>query len=72
MTAQQQFLIDTIVENMALFLMQDKNISMTDALATIYNSTLYEKIIDTGTGLYYQSARYNYNMLSKELEYGKP
>lgn len=35
MTAQQQFLIDTIVENMALYLMQDKNISMTDALATI-------------------------------------
>lgn len=72
MTTQQKFLIDTIVENMALYLMKDKNANMIDALATIYNSTLYDKIMDTDTGLYYQSARYNYNMLSKELEYGKP
>ena len=52
--------------------MEDRGVSLTDALKTIYNSTLYEKITDTETGLYYQSPRYNYNILIKELDFGKP
>lgn len=72
MTDRQQFLINTIIEGMASYLMEDRGVSLTDALKTIYNSTLYEKITNTETGLYYQSPRYNYNILIKELDFGKP
>ena len=38
---------------------------------TFYNSQLYEKILDKETGLYIQSAPYNYELLKHEIEFGK-
>lgn len=72
MTDQQRFLIDSIVEDMTRFLVEDRKMSVIEALDTVYGSTLYDKLTDIETGLYYQSARYNYNMLRRELDYGKP
>lgn len=72
MTDQQQFLIDAIVEGMAARLVEEGKMPVVEALATIYGSTLYDKITDLETGLYCQSAGYNYNLLERELAYGKP
>ena len=44
---------------------------MTEAMDMVYNSQLYEKILDVGTGLYYQSAGYNFELLKKEMLTGK-
>ena len=57
MTDEARFLIDSLVEHQALQL--------------VYNSQLYEKITDLETGLYYQSAKYNYELLRHEMKYGK-
>ena len=40
-------------------------------MSVVYNSQLYEKILDTETGLYYQSAGYNYQFLRREILTGK-
>lgn len=72
MTEQQQFLIDAVVEGMAVRLVEDESLPVVDALVTVYGSTLYDKVNDVETGLYYQSACYNYNLLKQELDYGKP
>lgn len=66
-----RFLIDCLIEQMALMLMNDYNMSITDALDTVFNSQLYEKIEDLETELYYQSAKYNYELLRHEMKYGK-
>ena len=66
-----KFLIDSLVEDMAKYLMEEKGVSMIDALDTIYNSQTYEKITDLSTGLYFQSSDYNYNLLQHEMKYGK-
>lgn len=71
MNEQTKFLIDGLVEQLSLFVMDDYNYSMIDALALVYNSQLYEKIMDTETGLYFQSATYNYRLLKHEITYGK-
>ncbi len=71
MSVEKQFLIDSLIEHLTLFLMKDYNLSITDALGRVYTSQLYEKIIDLETGLYYQSALYNYNLLLHEMKYGK-
>lgn len=44
---------------------------LSEAMDTFYNSQLYEKIMDKETGLYIQSAPYNYEFLKHELEFGK-
>ena len=73
MTTQEQkdFLINSLVERLALFAMEDYHLAIPAALELVYNSQLYEKIMDLETGLYYQSAEYNYELLKHEIVYGK-
>ena len=71
MSEQTKFLIDSLVEHLALWAMRDYRLSMVEALQLVFNSQLYEKVIDLETGLYYQSAAYNYGLLKHEIDYGK-
>ena len=71
MSEQAKFLIDSLVEQLALWAMKDYSLSMTEALQLVFNSQLYNKVVDLETGLYYQSAAYNYGLLKHELVYGK-
>lgn len=71
MNNEIKFLIDTLTKNLVLRVMKDFGISVKEALDAVYNSQLYDKILDLDTGLYYQSAGYNYQLLHKELVEGK-
>ena len=71
MSAQPKFLIASLVEQLALWAMRDYRLSMVEALQLVFNSQLYEKVLDLETGLYYQSAAYNYGLLKHEIDYGK-
>ncbi len=71
MTQETQFLIDSLVERLTQFLMEDDKLTLVEALSIVYHSQLYEKIMDMETGLYFQSAAYNYNLLRRELTLGK-
>ena len=71
MSEQTKFLIDSLVEQLALWAMRDYRLAMVEALQLVINSQLYEKVIDLETGLYYQSAAYNYGLLKHEVDYGK-
>ena len=48
-------------------LMEDRHLSMTEAMTLLYNSKTYEKIEDEKTGLYYQGAVYVMDFLNEEL-----
>ena len=67
MSNETQFLIDSLVERLTLRVMEEYGLS----ISLVYNSQLYEKIVDVETGLYYQSASYNYNLLRREIMLGK-
>ena len=71
MSNETQFLIDSLVERLTLRVMEEYGLSITEAFSLVYNSQLYEKIVDVETGLYYQSASYNYNLLRREIMLGK-
>ncbi len=71
MNYETQFLIDSLVERLTIMVMQDYKLPMLDALNLVYNSQLYEKITDLETGLYFQSAMYNYHLLRQEITLGK-
>lgn len=71
MNNEIKFLIDTLTKNLVLRVIKDFGLSVKEALDAVYNSQLYDKILDLETGLYYQSAGYNYQLLHKELVKGK-
>ena len=50
-----------------LMLMEERSLSLHEALDTVYNSETYAKLTDPATGLYFQSPVYIYSYLDKEL-----
>ena len=71
MSTETKFLLDTLTKNLVLKVMEEFGYSITQAMDVVYNSQLYEKLLDLETGLYYQSAGYNYELLRHELLTGK-
>lgn len=65
---QMQFVINNDVEEIVKFLEDDYNFSTIDALDKIYNSAIYQKLMDSKTGLYLQSPGYIYSYLQDELK----
>lgn len=68
MTEQQSFLIECITAELVAYVMADRRETLAQALATVYESELMEKLTDTATGLYCQSPGYVYDFLREELE----
>ena len=71
MNKETKFLIDNLTKNLVLSVMEEFKYSITESMDVVYNSQLYDKIMDLETGLYYQSAGYNYELLRNELLTGK-
>lgn len=71
MNNEIKFLIDSLTKNLVLRVIKEFKLSIKESLDAVYNSQLYEKILDLETGLYFQSAGYNYQLLRKELLEGK-
>ena len=66
--AQLQFIINSDVERMAQYLMEDKGMTIINALDVIYNSKIYQKLQDRKTELYLYSPAYIYDYLKEELD----
>ena len=68
---EQNFMIDCILTDLAIYLMRDYGYDEAEALQTVYNSEYYTRLVDTSTSFYTESSAYNYHFLRHELEYGK-
>ena len=51
--------------------MEERGLTMKQALDTVYNSETYTKVLDLRTGLYSQSTAYVYSILETEILTGK-
>ena len=65
------YMLEGMTRDLTVLLMERRNMPMTDALDTLYNSETYEKLSDPRSGLYFQAPGYVYDFLDKEIEYGK-
>ncbi len=64
----KQFMIECLTSDIIMMLMEDRGLSMADAMSLLYNSKTYEKLEDERTGLYYQGAVYVMEFLEEELQ----
>jgi hypothetical protein len=64
-------LIEFVTQDVLAFLVEDKGLSIKEAMAMFYHSTVFDKLSDTGTGLYRESAGYVYALLQDELQNGR-
>ncbi len=66
-----EYMLEGMTRDLAVMLMERREMSMTDALDTIYNSETYDKLSNPRSGLYFQAPGYVYDFLDKEIEYGR-
>lgn len=71
-TNEQKFLIDSIIADLAFYLVQDDGMTVNDALNTVYNSDYYLLLNNLDTELYLRGSLNNYHYLRHELDCGKP
>lgn len=67
MTNQQQEMIEYTIQEVVRYLVEDKGISMEQALEQFYMSEIFEKLNDIETGLYLEGSTYIYEMLKREI-----
>lgn len=61
-----------MVKSLSILLMEKfKDMTMEQALSTVFQSDTYQKIMDEKTRFYYQSPRYVFAFLEEELAKGK-
>ena len=65
------YMNECTVRDLVLMLMDERGMSLHEALDTVYNSETYAKLTDSKTGLYFQSPVYIYCYLERELVTGK-
>lgn len=69
--AQIESMQEDLTTDMLSILMEDRNMSMQEAMILFYNSDTYARLQDAGSGMYYQSAGYVLDCLDNELTTGK-
>ncbi len=67
-TKEQKYLVDSIIADLALFLVEDEGVTVNEALATIYDSKYYNLLNDLDTELYLRGSLNNYHYLRRELK----
>ena len=68
---QLQFIINSDVEQLVSYIQSDYGASLPDAFGAVYNSKIYQKLINTDTGLYLKSPDYIYDYLKSEIHTDK-
>jgi len=64
---QYQFITNCVVEDLVAILHQEYGFPLIDSFGMVYNSEIYQKLINRATGLYLYSPYYTFEYLRKEL-----
>lgn len=62
------YMVECNARDIALMLMEEKNISIEEALRLLYASKTFENLKNKNSGLYFQSSGYVYEYLRRELK----
>ena len=68
MTNQQQEMIEYTTQEVIGYLIQDKEISIEQAMERFYMSNTFKKLSDIETDLYLDGSAYVYELLKREMQ----
>jgi hypothetical protein len=71
MNEKTEMMADMIKKLACLLIEQNDKLTLEQALATVFNSEIYGKVMNERTSFYTQSPRYVFSFLDEELKKGK-
>lgn len=69
--SKEKQLMEYMVQDIVEIIVEVRGIEYDEAMSILYNSLIYEKIMDSETGLYRESPAYVYDLLNDEMRFGK-
>jgi 3-hydroxyacyl-CoA dehydrogenase len=64
-------MMDLVASDVVAAIIEDTGVSVQEAMKAFYNSEVFERLADAGTGLYSQSGGYVYDLYKIEKEHGR-
>ena len=68
MSGKETFMVETLTRELIARLMEERSLSMREAMDIVYNSKTYVALNNLNTGLYFQSPAYVYDVLEEEIK----
>lgn len=68
MNGKETFMVETLTRELIVRLMEERSLSMREAMDIVYNSKTYAALNNLNTGLYFQSPAYVYDVLAEEIK----
>ncbi len=65
--SKETYMIESLTRDMITSLMEERSLSMREAMDLVYRSHAYKSLTNLKTGLYYQSPVYLIDQLDEEL-----
>ena len=67
MNGKETFMVETLTRELIARLMEERSLTMREAMDIVYNSKTYNALNNPDTGLYFQSPAYVYDVLEEEI-----
>lgn len=67
MSGKETFMVETMTRDLVARLMDERSLTMREAMDIVYSSRTYEALQNLNTGLYFQSPAYVFDELTKEI-----
>ena len=68
MNGKETFMVETLTRELIARLMEERSLTMREAMDIVYNSKTYSALNILDTGLYFQSPAYVYDVLEEEID----
>ena len=60
-----------MIQDFVEIIVDTQKIEYDEAMAMLYSSSVYDKVLDTETGLYRESPAYVYGLFQDEMNFGR-
>ena len=68
LTPEETFMVETLTRELITRLIEERSLTMREAMDIVYNSKTYNALNNLDTGLYFQSPAYVYDVLEEEID----
>ncbi len=68
---KEKQMMEYMIQDLVEIITDEQKVEYDNAMSILYNSLIYDKIMDAETGLFRESPGYVYGLLQDELAFGK-
>ncbi len=69
--SKEKQMIEYMIQDLVEIITEEQNVEYDKAMASLYHSKIFDKIVDLETGLYRESPGYVYGLFVDEMNFGR-